>query len=122
MNWTIQAELVRAAFRRATALAMKALPAGPIGSGDAVSALWDDVHSQPCPAPAQVVLLLPLFTFCYCMYVWERSELVPIRPAEGEELPVNMLGARPLREAKFLETLERRLSGAASASVSKASF
>jgi len=41
---------------------------------------------------------------------------VPIRPAEGEELPANMLGARPLREAKFLETLERRLSGAAALS------
>ena len=33
-----------------------------------------------------------------------------------------MLGERPLREAKFLETLERRLSGAASASVSKAPY
>ncbi len=64
----------------------------------------------------QVVVLLPLFSFCYFMYKWERSELVPIRPAEGEELPANMLGARPLREAKFLETLERRLSGAAALS------
>ena len=77
---------------------------------------------QHAACRVQVVVLLPLFTFCYCMYVWERSELVPIRPAEGEELPVNMLGARPLREAKFLETLERRLSGAASASVSKAPY
>jgi hypothetical protein len=65
---------------------------------------------------AQVAVLLPLFSFCYFMYKWERSELVPIRPAEGEELPANMLGARPLREAKFLETLERRLSGSAALS------
>ena len=28
---------------------------------------------------AQMVVLLPLFVFCFFMYKWEREELVPIR-------------------------------------------
>jgi hypothetical protein len=36
---------------------------------------------------AQVVVLLPLFVFVYYMYRWEREDLVPVRPLEGEELP-----------------------------------
>ena len=58
-------------------------------------------------------MLLPLFIFCIFMYKWERDDLIPIRPNEGEELPCNLVGARAMREAKFLKTLERRLSGAA---------
>ena len=42
----------------------------------------------------QVVVLLPLIVFCYFMYKWEREDLVPIRPLEGEELPCDMMGAR----------------------------
>ena len=56
---------------------------------------------------------MPLFGFCYLMYKWERQDLVPIRPNEGEELPCNMVGPRTLREAKFLSTLERKLTGTA---------
>lgn len=37
---------------------------------------------------------------------------VPILPNEGEELPCNVKGPRQMREATFLITLERRLSGA----------
>ena len=61
----------------------------------------------------QAAVLLPLFVFAYYMYRWEREDLVPIRPNEGEELPCTMVGSRAAREAKFLKTLERRLSGAA---------
>lgn len=43
---------------------------------------------------AQVILLIPLFIFCYFMYKWEREDLVPIRPMEGEELPVDLVGPR----------------------------
>ena len=43
---------------------------------------------------AQVVILLPLFLFCLFMGKWEREDLVPIRPMEGEELPCDMMGAR----------------------------
>lgn len=43
---------------------------------------------------AQVVILLPLFIFCYYMGRWEREDLVPIRPLEGEELPVDIVGPR----------------------------
>jgi len=43
---------------------------------------------------AQVVILLPLSIFCYYMYKWEREDLVPIRPLEGEELPCDMIGIR----------------------------
>lgn len=43
---------------------------------------------------AQVIVLLPLFIFCYFMGKWEREDLVPIRPLEGEELPCDMMGAR----------------------------
>ena len=42
----------------------------------------------------QVILLLPLFVFCFYMWRWEREDLVPIRPLEGEELPCDMVGAR----------------------------
>ncbi|KAL4854004.1 Large neutral amino acids transporter small subunit 3 [Chlorella vulgaris] len=35
---------------------------------------------------SQAVVLLPLFLFAYHMYHWENSDLVPIRPMEGEEL------------------------------------
>ena len=37
---------------------------------------------------------------------------VPILPNEGEELPCNVKGPRQMREATFLTTLERSLSGA----------
>ena len=37
---------------------------------------------------------------------------MPILPNEGEELPCNVKGPRQMREATFLTTLERRLSGA----------
>ncbi|BDA48190.1 probable solute carrier family 43 member 3 at N-terminal half [Coccomyxa sp. Obi] len=62
----------------------------------------------------QFGLLLPLFWFCWCMYGWETDEnnQVPILPNEGEELPCNVKGPRQMREATFLTTLERRLSGA----------
>jgi MFS family permease len=42
----------------------------------------------------QALVLLPLFMFCYYMGKWEREDLVPIRPLEGEELPCDMMGAR----------------------------
>ncbi|KAL4517173.1 hypothetical protein Ndes2437B_g06781 [Nannochloris sp. 'desiccata'] len=42
----------------------------------------------------QVLVLLPLFVFCYYMGKWEREDLVPIRPLEGEELPLDMMGTR----------------------------
>lgn len=42
----------------------------------------------------QVIVLLPLFLFCYFMGKWEREDLVPIRPLEGEELPCDVVGAR----------------------------
>ncbi|KAK9901983.1 hypothetical protein WJX75_000204 [Coccomyxa subellipsoidea] len=62
----------------------------------------------------QAALLLPLFIFCYYMYEWETDEAnqVPILPNEGEELPCNVKGPRQMREATFLTTLERSLSGA----------
>ncbi|GAB4813661.1 hypothetical protein N2152v2_000707 [Parachlorella kessleri] len=47
---------------------------------------------------AQVIVLLPLFVFCWYMYKWEREDLVPIRPMEGEELPVDMMGPRIRRK------------------------
>ena len=59
----------------------------------------------------QAGLLLPLFWFCWAMRSWETADLVPIRPAEGETLPVNLLGPRVERQAKFLGTLEKRLAG-----------
>jgi hypothetical protein len=61
----------------------------------------------------QAAALLPLFAFCWAMRRWETADLVPIRPAEGEALPVNLLGPRPAREARFLGTLEKRLAGVA---------
>jgi MFS family permease len=47
---------------------------------------------------AQIGVLLPLFFFCYKMYKWERQDLVPIRPLEGEELPVDVVGPRKRKE------------------------
>lgn len=46
----------------------------------------------------QVIVLLPLFLFCYFMGKWEREDLVPIRPLEGEELPCDMVGARTRKQ------------------------
>lgn len=63
----------------------------------------------------QVALLMPLFIFAAYMHKWEREDLVPIRPNEGEELPCTVMGARAVRETKFLQSLERRLSGTADA-------
>ena len=60
--------------------------------------------------------MLPLFIFAGYMYKWEREDLVPIRPNEGEELPCTIMSARAEREAKFIKTLERRLSGVAGTS------
>ena len=40
---------------------------------------------------AQIVILAPLFVFCWYMRQWETQDLVPIRPMEGEELPANMV-------------------------------
>ncbi|KAA6416796.1 MAG: hypothetical protein FRX49_13246 [Trebouxia sp. A1-2] len=57
----------------------------------------------------QIVVLLPLFLFCWFMYKWERQELVPIRPMEGEELPCNVSGPRMLREADFVTTLKKTI-------------
>ena len=45
------------------------------------------------------------------MYKWERNDLVPIRPMEGEVLPTTMVGPRTVREAKFLNSLEHKLPG-----------
>ncbi len=42
------------------------------------------------------------------MYRWERQELVPIRPSEGEELPCNMVGPRLKREGRFLDSLQEK--------------
>lgn len=61
----------------------------------------------------QAAILMPFFAFCYQMYKWERTDLVPIRPNEGKVLSCNMVGPRTLREAKFLSTLESRLPGTA---------
>ena len=58
---------------------------------------------------AQIIVLLPLFLFCWYMYKWERQELVPIRPMEGEELPCNVSGPRMLREADFVTTLKKTI-------------
>ncbi|KAK9819041.1 hypothetical protein WJX74_009705, partial [Apatococcus lobatus] len=63
----------------------------------------------------QVGLLLPQFIFCWFMYHWERQELVPIRPSEGEELPCNMVGPRMKREGRFLDTLQERFKSGAEA-------
>ncbi len=60
----------------------------------------------------QAGILLPQFIFCWYMFKWEHEDLVPIRPHEGEELPANPLGPRMVREAKFLATLEKRLTSA----------
>lgn len=59
-------------------------------------------------------MLLPLFVFCFYMYSWETNEAdqIPILPIEGEELPCNIKGPRLLREANFLQSLEKKLTGA----------
>lgn len=49
----------------------------------------------------QVIILSPLMYFCYKMYGWERQDLVPIRPMEGEELPCDMLGNRERKKLKM---------------------
>lgn len=36
------------------------------------------------------------------MYKWEREDLVPIRPLEGEELPCDMLGPQQRKQLKDL--------------------
>lgn len=56
---------------------------------------------------------MPFFFFCYMMWKWERTDLVPIQPHEGKVLSCDMVGPRKLREAKFLSTLESRLPGTA---------
>lgn len=52
---------------------------------------------------AQALILLPFFIFCYYMYKWEREELVPIRPLEGEELPCDMVGPRQKKSLPHIE-------------------
>lgn len=52
---------------------------------------------------AQVIILLPLSIFCYYMYKWEREDLVPIRPLEGEELPCDMIGVRKRKQLPHIE-------------------
>ena len=66
------------------------------------------------PFIMQVAMLLPLFVFCWYMYNWETDEgdQIPILPVEGEELPCNIKGPRLLREANFLQSLEKKLTGA----------
>lgn len=51
----------------------------------------------------QAVVLLPLFIFCYFMWRWEREDLVPIRPLEGEELPCDMVGQRQRKSLPHIE-------------------
>ncbi len=51
---------------------------------------------------AQIVILAPLFVFCWYMRKWETQDLVPIRPMEGEELPANMVRAGCTHDAKRL--------------------
>ena len=58
----------------------------------------------------QIVVLMPLFLFCYAMYKWERQDLVPIRPMEGEELPLDITGPRTERQLKFVETLKHTIN------------
>ena len=51
---------------------------------------------------AQIVILAPLFVFCWYMRQWETQDLVPIRPMEGEELPANMVRAGPSQRSSSL--------------------
>ena len=51
---------------------------------------------------AQIVVLLPFYFFCWKMYRWEREDLVPIRPLEGEELPCDMAGPRTRKKLPHL--------------------
>uniref|UniRef100_A0A1D1ZZN3 Uncharacterized protein n=1 Tax=Auxenochlorella protothecoides TaxID=3075 RepID=A0A1D1ZZN3_AUXPR len=50
----------------------------------------------------QAACLIPLSWFCVAMYRWEREDLVPIRPLEGEELPCDMLGHQERKKLKDL--------------------
>lgn len=60
-------------------------------------------HPSRPPAPgAQAACLVPLAWFCWAMYKWEREDLVPIRPLEGEELPCDMLGHQERKKLKDL--------------------
>lgn len=52
---------------------------------------------------AQVIILFPLSIFCFYMYKWEREDLVPIRPLEGEELPCDMIGVRERKKLPHIE-------------------
>jgi hypothetical protein len=54
----------------------------------------------------QAVVLLPLFAFCWYMYRWERQDLVPIRPLEGEELPCDPVGQRTRKALPHLPHIE----------------
>jgi MFS family permease len=54
----------------------------------------------------QAIVLLPLFVFCYFMRRWEREDLVPIRPLEGEELPCDMMGERRRKALPHLPHIE----------------
>ena len=63
-----------------------------------------------CAHALQIVVLLPLFLFCYAMYKWERQDLVPIRPMEGEELPLDITGPRTERQLKFVDTLKHTIN------------
>lgn len=54
----------------------------------------------------QAAILLPLFFFCAAMRRWERDDLVPIRPMEGEELPCDMVGMHRKKELKNLKIAE----------------
>lgn len=51
---------------------------------------------------AQIVVLCPLFIFCFFMRKWETHDLVPIRPMEGEELPCNESGIKQNKHTAHL--------------------
>eukprot|EP00208_Stichococcus_sp_RCC1054_P002385 CAMPEP_0206140458 /NCGR_PEP_ID=MMETSP1473-20131121/9531_1 /ASSEMBLY_ACC=CAM_ASM_001109 /TAXON_ID=1461547 /ORGANISM="Stichococcus sp, Strain RCC1054" /LENGTH=615 /DNA_ID=CAMNT_0053534611 /DNA_START=553 /DNA_END=2400 /DNA_ORIENTATION=+ len=40
---------------------------------------------------SQIIILMPVFIFCWMMHKWSSENLVPIRPMEGEQLPDNMV-------------------------------
>ena len=48
----------------------------------------------------QIVVLMPLFVFCFFMRTWETQDLVPIRPMEGEELPCNEVGIKQAKHPR----------------------
>lgn len=78
--------------------------------------IWQPVGYAEVAAPVQLGFQIPLFIFCYYMYKWERTDLIPIRPNEGEELPCSILGPRTVREATFLKSFERAVPGVAGSS------